>query len=177
MPKWPKISKANSIESCIYKLQLGLFVWNSMKVLHACKKEIYHGKFRSSVSSIVSARNTLPRGQVKNAPILIFFSVSSPWLHIWPRQIDVIISWLFHFQFRSRAVLIILFVYEFQLSTDQNGFHRQTNPTRPPCSCFINQLQISSAHPEPSTFKIPSSVSGHQGQVHSLWVGLREVNL
>ena len=97
MPKWPKISKANSIESCIYKLQLGLFVWNSMKVLHACKKEIYHGKFRSSVSSIVSARNTLPRGQVKNAPILIFFSVSSPWLHIWPRQIDVIISWTISF--------------------------------------------------------------------------------
>lgn len=41
------------VKLCIYKLQLGLFEWNSMKSLHACKKEICHGKFRSFVSSQV----------------------------------------------------------------------------------------------------------------------------
>ena len=137
-------------------------VWLTLVEIVARKQERNLSWQIPFICIIGSACNTLQRGQVKNAPIIL--CVSSLWLHIWPGQIDFIIIWLFHFQFLFCAVLLILFVYEFQLSMDQNRFHRQTNPTRPPSSCFINQLQISSAHPEPSTFKMPSSVSGHQGQ-------------
>lgn len=150
----------------IGKAHKEVIVWLTLVEIVACMQERNLSYQIPFICIIGSACNTLQRGQVKNAPI--FLSVSSPWLQIWPRQIDFVISRLFHFQFRFCAVLLILFVYEFQLSIDQNRFHRQTNPNRPPPSCFINQLQISSAHTEPSTFKMPLSFSGHQGQVHSL---------